>query len=57
LCSNVGEGGEIKGPVAASSHRDIHRQVDEISTIADVVPFKIPVVAPALKNLGILCYY
>jgi len=51
------EGGENKGPVAANNHTDIHRQVDEISTVTDVVPFKIPVVAPALKNLGILCYY
>ena len=62
ICSSVAEDGEHVSSenktsvVAASGHTDIHKQVDELSTITDVAPFRKPVVAPALKNLGILCY-
>jgi len=54
LCSGVAEPGENeeKEPaVAAGDNMDTVNQEDGDSL------FRVPVVAPALKNLGILCFY
>jgi len=57
LCSSVAENGEH-----VDAENKEQSNVDEISNLADgnlttTQPLRLPVVAPALKNLGIFCHY